>query len=203
MTAFKRLVPVLIMLGTVTAIAQPDPAAPSPAGGSAATPAPATAAPAAPTATVTANVQISVGAMRERSAAIQVQIQEDYRYVIALRERIRKKKDVIKLDCVNDRLVQLKAQMNIADKTNQTLQPALEKDTTAARDVYSQLEGTGNAVKELREQANQCVGEPELFKQEAGLEVTRPDLVDDPGTVDPYVPEGAEVEPPGYASAFM
>ena len=191
MKAFKRLVPALILLGTVTAIAQPDPApVPAPAAGSAA--------PAPPP-----SAQLSVSEMKSRSEVIQAQIQEDYRYVLALRERVRKQKDVIKLDCVNDRLVELKARMNIADKANQSLQAELEKDTAAARDVFTQLEGSGQSVKELREHANQCIGEPELFKQEAGLEVTKPDLIDDPGTYDPYVPEGAEVEPPGYASAFQ
>jgi len=189
MKALRRLVPAMILLGTVTAIAQPD-----------TTPAPA---PTASAPTAPASAQLSLSEMRVRSESILAQIQEDYRYVLTLRERIRKKKDVIKLDCVNDRLVQLKAQMNIADKANQSLQPALEKDTTVARDLFGQLESTGASVKELREHANQCVGEPELFKQEAGLEITKPDLVDDPGTIDPFVPEGAEVEPPGYASAFM
>lgn len=195
MKAFKQLVPALILLGTVTAIAQPDPAPapgtdPAPAAAPAATPPPA--APA-----------LSVSEMRLRSETIQTQIQEDYKYVLGLRERVRKQKDVIKLDCVNDRLIQLKAQMNIADKANQSLQSSFEREPATSPDLFSQLERSGNGVKELRESATQCVGEPELYKQDSGLDVTKPDdLVDDPGILDPYNPEGAQVEPPGYASAF-
>jgi hypothetical protein len=194
MKAIKRLVSAAILLGAVTAIAQPDPSTDP-------------AAPAAPppTTTVTApgKVDITVGEMRSRSETIQAQIGEDYRAVVALRERVRKMKDVIKLDCVNDRLVQLKAQMNIGDRAKQSLDAALDKDPTGSRDVFSQLERTGNSVKELREQAAACVGEPELYKQEAGLEVTRPDLPDDPGTFDPFEPSEVPIEPPGYASAFL
>ena len=194
MKAFKRLFPATILLGAVTALAQPDPT----------TTPPATTPPTASgSASVSVSVKLSVSEMKVRSQTIIGQIQEDHRYVLALREKIRKKKDVIKLDCINDRLVQLKAQMNIADRANVSLEAALEKDTNAARDLFSQLEGTGNSVRELREQANQCIGEPELFKQEAGLDVDRPELPDDPGVMDPVAPEGAVVEPPGYASAFM
>ena len=193
MTALKRLVPLMILLGTVTAIAQPDPTAPAPADPAAGS----------ATATVTATVTLSASEMKERIVTIQAQIQADYQSVVGLRERIRKLKDVIKLNCINDRLVQLKAQMNIADKTNQSFEAIVDRDAAQGRDLFVQLEGTGGAVKELHEQAKQCVGEPDLYKQEAGIEVTRPDLIDDPGTYDPYVPDGIITEPPGYASAFM
>jgi hypothetical protein len=193
MHALKRIIPVIIMLGTVTAIAQPDP-----------TPAPAPAATGSAAVAPVATVQLSVGEMKQRTVVLQSQMQTDYQHVVGLREKVRKMKDVIKLDCVNDRLVQLKAQMNIADKANQSFQSVVDRDATQGRDLFGQYESSAHNIKELREQANQCVGEGDLYKQEAGLEVTRPpDLVDDPGTTDPMAPDGAVVEPPGYASAFM
>jgi hypothetical protein len=190
MTALKRLVPLAILLGTVTAIAQPDPTAPAaPAGTAAATPTP--------------TITLSASEMKERSAVIITEIQSEYQRVVGLRERVRKMKDVIKLDCVNDRLVQMKAQMNIADHANTSFQAIVDRDVAQGRDLFGQLENARAAVKDLHEQAKQCVGEPDLYKQEAGIEVTRPDLVDDPGAQDPYLPDGTTVEPPGYASAFM
>ena len=197
MSALKQVVGALIMMGAVTAIAQPaDPTPPAPA------PAPATA-PADPAVTAPPVVQLSATEMRTRSVTLQAQIQGDYRYTVGLQDSVRKKKDVIKLTCVNDRLVQMKAQMNIADKASSSVEALLDRDATAAREPFSELERSAHGVQELREQANQCVGEPELYKQEAGLEVTRPDLVDDPGVFDPYDPATAGVEPPGHASAFM
>jgi hypothetical protein len=188
MSLISRLVPTAILLGTVTAIAQPDPTPPA----------------TAPATTQSATTTFSAGEMRTRSAEILAAAQQDYSYVVALRERVRKLKDVIKLDCVNDRMVQLKAQLNIADHGNQSLQAALERDNAEANRLFSELNTTSLTIKELREQANHCVGEPELFKQEAGLEVTRPDLPDDPGVTDPVNPTGSVVvEPPGYASAYQ
>ena len=32
----------------------------------------------------------------------------------------------------------------------------------------------------VAEEANSCIGEPELFKQDSGVDVTRPDMLDDP-----------------------
>ena len=55
-------------------------------------------------------------------------------------------------------------------------------------------------MKALREQANSCIGEPELFKQESGVEVTHPEIVDDP-TNGINVEPG--IEPPGYASPYV
>jgi len=189
MTAFTRLLPFLLVVGTVSALAQP--ATPPPA------PAPATPAP-------SANAQLTAGEMKARSETIISDAQDSYNHVVTLRERVRKMKDVIKLDCVNERLLQLKAQLNIADTANQSLLTALERDMTAARDLFTQLETSNHNIKELREQANQCVGAGDLYKQESGLEVTRPELPDDPGTIDPMLPGGEVViEPPGYASAFM
>jgi len=136
--------------------------------------------------------------MKVKSEAIRTQITDDIRYVLHLKEVAKKKKDVIKLTCVNDRLVQLKAQQNIADGVGGELQGALERNSDERFNLYVQLDSTASEIKTLREQAAACIGEPELFKQESGVIVEKPEITDDP-TVDPF---GPEVEPPGYASPF-
>src|SRR5437763_3649374 len=50
-----------------------------------------------------------------RAVTIRQQIQTDYRYVVFLQAKARREKDVIKLNCVNDKLILLKAEQNIAD----------------------------------------------------------------------------------------
>ncbi len=189
MSAFTRLVPLLILLGTVTAIAQPDTTGSADVTASGGV-------------TATATISLSAGEMTSRAEAIDAQLQDDYRHVLSLKEKARKLKDVIKLNCVNDKLVQIKAQMNIAGTAKQSMEGALGQDLTRANEFFVQVESSGHGVKELREQANACLGEPELNKEDLGLEVTRPDLIDDPGTQDPYTPDGAVMEPPGYASPF-
>jgi hypothetical protein len=144
-------------------------------------------------------VTLSDAEMTTRALGLQSQIQEDNRRVLFLREQAKKSKDVIKLSCVNDKLVQIKAQMNIADATNDQLQGALTKGGDDRQALYSQYASTAEAIKHLREEAAVCVGEPELFKQEGGGSFTHPDIPDDP-THSPVF--SGELEPPAYASPY-
>ena len=189
MRAFSRLVPVLVVLGTVTAIsAAPDDGATAPSTGSG---------------SAIVAQPLSDAEMQVRSKALSVQLKDDYRHVIAMKERAEKQKDVVKVTCVNDKLVQIKVQMNIADSTSSQLQLSIEKNAADKATVFSSLTSTGDDVRRLREEAVACLGEPELFKQESGLEVQKPEITDDPTATDPYNPGGiVEVEPPGYASPF-
>lgn len=150
------------------------------------------------------SVVVSAVVMQENADRIAKQLQEDTRTVIHLRDAARKLKDVIKLNCVNDRLVQINAQRNIADGQARDLQAALGNQSNA-QGIYEQLQSTAHNVQELRDEAKACVGEPELYKQESGVEVNNPDIPDDPTTDNPFDPTTGgtdEVEPPGFASPF-
>jgi hypothetical protein len=143
-------------------------------------------------------VTLSLSDMTLKAAGLQSQIQDDNRHVLYLKEQARKAKDVIKLSCVNDKIVQLKAQMNIADTTNDQLQVALSKNSDDRVSLFTQLQGSADAVKRLREEAAACLGAPELYKQEAGTTYTHPPIVDDPT----QTILGTAIEPPGYASPY-
>ncbi len=118
--------------------------------------------------------------------------------MLAFKEQAHKLKDVIKLNCVNDKQIQVKAEMNIADIANDSLQSALQKNSDDRQVAYTQLVGASDAVRRLREEAAACIGEPELFKQEQGGTVESPDIVDDPTQQSPF--QGGELEPPSSAS---
>ena len=188
MRAFTKLVPILVLLGAGTVI-HADSGAPS--GG---TPPPAK-----------KPLVLTAAEMDSGSAKILAGLEDDTRTVLHLKEAARKMKDVIKLSCVNDRLMQIKAQRNIADTQNQELHTALEKGAVDAQPAYAQLLATSEGVHQLRDEANACVGEPELVKQEnGGVEVHHPDLPDDPTAQNPYQDlQVVDVEPPGYASPFF
>jgi hypothetical protein len=141
---------------------------------------------------------LTVSQMATQAAAFRTQIVEDNQKVLALKEQARKLKDVIKLNCVNDKQIQVKAEMNIADLANDSLQAALGKDTADRNISFDQLASAADAVRRLREEAAACVGEPELFKQEQGGAVDRPDIIDDPTGQNPFL--GGEIEPPDSAS---
>ena len=151
-----------------------------------------------------AAVNLSVPDMKERTRTYDTQILDDSRHMAHLREVARNQKDVIKLTCVNDKLVELKAQMNLFDASRQRFTAAVDGGATAdaARPSYVELADIADKVKVLRGEADTCIGTPDLYKQEAGVEVTHPDFPDDPTIDDPFLPESGVLEPPAYASPF-
>jgi len=186
MRRFIKYLPVLALFGTVAGLrADTTP-----------TPAPATA-PSDPTADAKA---LSPGEMNIRASAMMAASQDDLRHVMFMKEHAKNLKDVIKLNCVNDKLVKLKAQLNIQENTHQDLQHALDKGGDDRAAIYVRLSNVSSDIKQLRQDAQSCVGEPEIYKQESGVVVTHPDFPDDP-TQEPPQLEGT-VEPPGYASPF-
>ena len=160
-------------------------------------------------ASVGVSVHLTVPEMRAKSVSFKSEVEGHYQAVLQLQNRIRQAKDVIKLNCINDRLIQLKAQMNIVDGNSRQLEDLLAKDDpnadTDRQTTYRQLEEAVAGVAKLHEAANTCVGEPELYKGES-VDVTHPPFPDDPVTDNPFddtVVTGTDVEPPGYASLFF
>jgi hypothetical protein len=149
----------------------------------------------------------SMTEMREQSEKLHEQIEADNRHVLHLQAVARKEKDVIKLTCINDKLVQIKAQMNLFDTASLQLESQLsaEADEPARMTTFSELEQAGAEVKALRGQADGCAGELDLYKQESRSDFERPEL-DDPTQGGPFnSPEQTGetiVEPPGYATPF-
>ena len=133
-----------------------------------------------------------------RAATIRAQILEDSQKVLTLKEQARKLKDVIKLDCVNDKQIQVKAEMNLADMANDQLQDTLQKNSDTRQTAFTQLVGAGDAIRRLREEAGACISDMELFKQEQGSTSESPEIIDDPTQTNPF--GGGELEPPDSAS---
>lgn len=142
---------------------------------------------------------LSVADMQGRAAAIKSEIAENAHHVTILKDQAKKQQDVIKLSCVNDKIVQLNAQQNIADNVADQLQAALDKNSDERHSEFARLSAAGEAVKRLREEAGSCVGETELNKQESGIDSTHPLFPDDPTQGNPF---GVGIEPPAYCSPF-
>lgn len=116
----------------------------------------------------------------------------DARHVLHLQQNARKAKDVIRLNCVNDKFIQIKAEMNLSDRANQTFEQSGDDVKQAAfEDFNTHVE----AVRRLREQADLCAGEPTLAS-ESKNDWAGPDVRDNPFK-DPFAPP---LEPPAYAS---
>jgi hypothetical protein len=148
---------------------------------------------------------IPAGEMKVRAEEIGKEINEDNRHVLHLQALARKEKDVIKLTCINDKLVQIKAQMNLFDTANLQLEATVSTGDDAPRAAFADVEKAGADVKKLRGEADACAGALEMYKQESKTDVERPDL-DDPTEGGPFTPDdqmdGTEVDPPGFATPW-
>lgn len=142
---------------------------------------------------------LSAAAMTERVGQLSAQLDADSKHMAHLQAVARKEKDVIKLTCVNDTLVQLKAKQNLFDDAQRQFETNVGTDAESARPAFNDLTMTASDVSNLRAAAEACVGVPELYKQESDVSVQHPDYQDDPTLEDPFEPD---LEPPAYASPF-
>jgi len=131
------------------------------------------------------------------------QITADNRHVLHLQAIARKEKDVIKLTCINDKLILIKAQMNVFDSAQAQLEGADTSDGLIASAVED-VDKSGAEVKKLRGEAQQCAGELDMYKQESAADVEIPELDDPTQTGGNFDNESMEpeVEVPGFASPF-
>jgi hypothetical protein len=111
--------------------------------------------------------------------------------VIALQLRARKDKDVVRLTCINDKLLQIKALRNIFDQLRVSF------EASGKQEDFSQIVSTQANVRQLREQAQICAGETQ-FVSDTQTGYSGPDIPDDPSK--DLFPTGPEQ--PGYASPY-
>ena len=179
--------------------ADPTGAPPSPNGGSSPSNAGAPVDPSAARQEVTPQ---SAAALQPRVLLLHEQMRGDARHVMYLQQIAKKEKDVIKLNCVNDKLVQIKPQMNVAD--------AAEVEITSSPDAarmsaFDSVVEVAASVRRLREEADQCIGEAVTAGDtRSSNSFTGPHAPDDPtkGGLQGGGGGGNDVEAPGYASPF-
>ena len=129
------------------------------------------------------------------ASAIKTQIIGDHQYVLRLKAGAMREKDIIKLNCLNDKLVQMLPEMNIVD----SLISRLNASTGGEQEViYRDLQSSANKVREQRELATQCA-ESKLIVTESRNSFTGPSGGENPW--DPNSGGGNYIEPPAYASS--
>ena len=131
-----------------------------------------------------------------RVRTLHEQTRADARHIQHLQQIARKQKDVIKLNCVNDKLVQVKPEMNIVEAKQQELETAGDAERMA---VFETIAQAADSLRRLREESDQCIGEPITFSGgESSNSFTGPAAPDDPTKGFGNHP----IEPPAYASPF-
>ena len=128
-------------------------------------------------------------------------MQEVFRRVVQLQDVARKQKDVIKLNCVNDKLLQIKQLMNISDAAKTNLQEAITRGDEEGRyHEFGRITIADQQISVLGTEAENCIGEDLSFLGPTEITVELPEEPDDPTR--PQEPEVPEVEPPPIASPF-
>jgi hypothetical protein len=197
--------------GGAAAPAAPAPATPAPSPTPAApvpTPTPPPSGEAAPAATevdmaVRQRSTLSPQDMITQAREYRAKAAEVLQRIEGQQEQAKKEKDIIRLNCLTDKLVQAKVNINIADTAIVSLEDAVRRrDEGASLYEYTRVTIVHQKAQVLENEAQQCVGEDLSF-----VGATRVDVEVDPSvrTDDPTAPggSGTPVDRPPVASSFQ
>jgi hypothetical protein len=136
------------------------------------------------------------------------EMEGDHVRVLQLQGAARKAKDVIKLNCVNEKLLAVKQLLNIAEAAQNDLTEAISGGDRAQQvHNYGQVKLAHERVVTERDEAEGCIGEEIVFVGPTAVDVDGPNKPHDP-TDDPYdpfagIPEAdVPVERPNAATPF-
>ncbi len=119
-------------------------------------------------------------------------------HVLKLLKEAREEKDVIKVNCVNEKLTSIKGLIRISEQAGMTLQEALakgEKDT--ASHEFHKISISHQKIRVLRSEAEQCVGELAFAVGKTTVEVeVDKDQVPEQDPTDVKLPETPVIRPP-------
>ena len=133
-----------------------------------------------------------------KSSSYLKDMKNSMRHVLMLLKEAREEKDVIRVNCINEKLTNIKGLIRISEQADMTLQEAQakgEKDT--ATHEFHKISISHQKIKILRTEAEQCVGELAFAvgKTEVEVEVDKDQVPeDDPTNV--KLPDTPIIRPP-------
>lgn len=134
----------------------------------------------------------------ERSSKGIGAMREVLRDVLGKLEEARRAKDVVKLNCVNEKLTQIKGLLRISEQADVALQEAVsQRDTTSSEHEYTKVMIAQQKVSQLRAEAEKCIGQL-AFRADENMSVEVEEPTDLPGG-DPTRPAPVEdvvIRPP-------
>jgi hypothetical protein len=91
-------------------------------------------------------------------------------------EEARNEKDIVKLNCVNEKLAQIKQILNVAEGAEVALQEAVAKSDPGADSEYSKIAIARGKADQLRAEAEECIGQLAFVVDEkTSVEVQQPE----------------------------
>jgi hypothetical protein len=91
-------------------------------------------------------------------------------------EEARNEKDIVKLNCVNEKLAQIKQILNVAEGAEVALQEAVAKSDSSSDAEYSKIAIARGKAEQLRAEAEECIGQLAFVVDEkTSVEVQQPE----------------------------
>ncbi len=190
----------LSLLVAPTALAADDIAQSAPTA-----PGPAASPPAAVELPLQANTTISGDEMLRQGNEYRGQIQGIVVQIQGQAEQAKRDKDVIRLNCLVDKLTQVRINGNMMDQSLQALQEAVShRDEGAQLHEYTRVTIINQKAQVLRTEADACVGsETNYVGPTKVLVETPPGISDNPDQPPPPAPTDPGVTRPPVASPFQ
>ncbi|HEY8211396.1 MAG TPA: hypothetical protein VIG99_28125 [Myxococcaceae bacterium] len=108
--------------------------------------------------------------------------------VLGKLEEARNTKDVVKLNCVNEKLTQIKGLLRISEQSDVSLQEAVaKKETSSGEHEFTKVMIAKQKVDQLRAEAEECIGQL-AFRTDENLTV-EVEVPDDLPNLDPTRPQ--------------
>jgi hypothetical protein len=145
----------------------------------------------------------------EKSAESLHRMKSALKSVLTRVEEARNEKDVVKLNCVNEKLTQIKGLLKVAEQSDIALHEAIANKDGAAESEFAKIGIARSKVDGLRNDADQCIGQlAYIVDEKTTVEVQQPaGLPDRFGDGErrnrPGRPPSAPVVRPRAASAYL
>lgn len=136
--------------------------------------------------------------MREATSQTMDEIRNMLTRLVELRKLARQSQDVIKLNCVNDKMLLFKQLVNIAEEAQTSMTESIALGDEPARyHFYGQVVLAREKAETLRSDAEGCIGEELDFLGPTRTEVDKPDVADLDRLYDWF-----DLDDPKYATPF-
>jgi hypothetical protein len=118
----------------------------------------------------------------EASAEHVARMKTSLKAVLGKIEGARNEKDVVKLNCLNEKLAQIKALLRVAEQADVALHEAVANRDAGADSEFSKVAIARTKVEGLRADSEQCTGQLSyVVDEKTTVEVQMPDLPDPAG----------------------
>jgi len=112
----------------------------------------------------------------EKSAEQVARMKADLRAVLTRVEEAWAEKDVVKLNCVNEKLTQVKGLLKVAEQADVALHEAVANRDPGADAEYSKIAIARSKIGVLKGEADQCIGQlAYVVDERTTVEVQQPD----------------------------